>query len=186
MLNFTVLKKSLPQLRKTVVLVLLLAGFAGFAQPSTKNGLAKTAKDTVITSIKITGTVVDGEPLPNIVVIEKGTDNLAITDKDGNFSLDIPIDHFVKKKVWLRFEVLTRKPLERKVAANTKHLKIDYSQKPKRQRWHVDEEEQSELVSDLIAGAIDTLIHIAKNIKREEDDDDKPEPREVKSKTPRF
>ncbi len=60
-------------MRKLLLFVFLLGGFAAFSQAT------------------VTGTVIDSEskaPLPGANVIETGTTNGAITDFDGNFTLE--------------------------------------------------------------------------------------------------
>ncbi len=64
-------------MRKLLLLVLLLGGFTAFSQGT------------------ITGTVMDsdlGGPLSGANVIENGTDNGAVSDFDGNFSLSVSSD----------------------------------------------------------------------------------------------
>ena len=66
-------------------LFMLSLGNVAYAASPETNVQAKQTK-------KITGTVVDstGEPMIGATVIQKGTSNGAVTDIDGNFSIDVP------------------------------------------------------------------------------------------------
>lgn len=61
-------------MRKFLTLALLLAGFTAFAQQHTVKG---------------TVTDQDGEPVIGMTVIEQGTGNGAVTDENGNYSIDV-------------------------------------------------------------------------------------------------
>jgi hypothetical protein len=137
----------------------LFAGFPIYGQSvNSEVGEAKPIKDSIIKFITITGTVSRGEPLADIVVIEKGAEkNTAVTDKDGNFSINIPFEHFTDK-VFLRFEVLGKKPLEKQVSATTTNLKVHYDpDKGPKRKWqlratytesNVDSRETSEIITN--------------------------------------
>ncbi|HEX8016909.1 MAG TPA: hypothetical protein VF465_16880, partial [Flavobacterium sp.] len=62
---------------------------------------------------EIRGEVTDAVkfPIQDVVVFVKGNHDYVMTDKDGKFSIKIPLEKF-KEKVLLRFEVLTLKPKE--------------------------------------------------------------------------
>lgn len=78
-----------------------------------------------INYIEITGTIKEfGFPLSNITVIEKGTTNAVISNKDGKFSLKIPIEKF-KTHVYLRFESLVMKTKEIEVFQVSNNLNIN-------------------------------------------------------------
>lgn len=61
-------------MRKFLTLALLLAGFTAFAQQHTVKG---------------TVTDQDGKPVIGMTVIEQGTGNGAVTDENGNYSIDV-------------------------------------------------------------------------------------------------
>lgn len=57
-----------------------------------KNRANEKEIEVIIQGVTITGTVTsmeDGEPLPGVNVIEKGTNNGAVTDLDGNYSIEV-------------------------------------------------------------------------------------------------
>ncbi|MDT0690548.1 TonB-dependent receptor [Salegentibacter sp. F188] len=63
---------------RSVLMLIILFGFSGYAQNTT-----------------VTGTVTaqsDGFPLPGVNVIEKGTSNGVVTGMDGNYSIDVPAE----------------------------------------------------------------------------------------------
>ena len=77
-------------------LYLILLGLLAIA-PATYaegNGNADQMSMTQTGNITVKGKIVDenGETLPGATVIEKGTSNGTITDRDGNFSLSVPSD----------------------------------------------------------------------------------------------
>ncbi|MDT0646607.1 TonB-dependent receptor [Zunongwangia sp. F260] len=61
---------------RTVLMLIILFGFSGYAQNTTVTG--------TITSQS------DGIPLPGVNVIEKGTSNGVVTGMDGNYTIDVP------------------------------------------------------------------------------------------------
>jgi|GEM_PF-3778644 len=124
------------------------------------NGLAAqvTAKDSVITSIRITGTVMDLTPMPNITVLEKNTSNTAITDRNGRFALDIPIRNFTKD-VYLKFESLQAESVETKIEPHTRHLTVQFNKsKARSSRWTIRQSFQKPNVSKIISKTIEALL----------------------------
>ncbi|MFA5330369.1 MAG: TonB-dependent receptor [Prolixibacteraceae bacterium] len=64
-------------MKKTVLaLLILMASFAGFAQGLQVKGVVTSADD--------------GQPIPGVSIVVKGTTNGTMTDIDGNYSLTIP------------------------------------------------------------------------------------------------
>lgn len=153
---------------RIVLLFLALACLPVNAQSvKSESAESEIAKDSVINVITMTGNVSDLAPLPNIVVFEKGDrNNVAVTDANGNFSLNIPLSHFTEK-VFLRFEVLGKKPMDKQVSATTKHLKIHYNpDKPRKEKWKVDVHFEKPETSEIIAHELNKLIFLASHIKR--------------------
>ncbi|MEQ9441320.1 MAG: TonB-dependent receptor [Cyclobacteriaceae bacterium] len=91
---------SIPQSRKSVKeLLLLISRDAGlmFQQVNYNIGIKEKDKQkkTIEALAAISGTVTsseNGEPVPGVNVVEKGTSNGAITDIEGNFKIDVSAD----------------------------------------------------------------------------------------------
>lgn len=165
---------------------MLLAGAFSFAQANPEVQSAKIAKDSIIQFIEITGTVEDLGPVYNAFVYEKGRPNSARTDKDGRFTITIPLEHF-KDPVCLEFEISGTSPVEKIVLPTTKSVKVRLSEPKKRAKtkWVVTTEIQKPDVGELILYSLDKILRFALHAKGDNNDDE-PKPREVHSKTPRF
>ena len=70
-----------------VVFLFLFAGVAAYAQPSVKG--------------KVTD--IDGQPLPGVAVMLKGTTLGVVTDVDGNFTMTIPQQQKIIATEFLKF-----------------------------------------------------------------------------------
>lgn len=83
------MKKKLP-LRLCYALLLATAAQSALALPSTTPPLI--SKELRKADVKVTGTVTDdnGEPLPGVSIIIKGTSKGTTTDANGNYSITVP------------------------------------------------------------------------------------------------
>jgi hypothetical protein len=100
---------------KQLFLLVLFSCSLGFGQ--TPSGMNQDV-------IEITGILTElGTPLPNITVLEKGTNNVVLSDKKGYFSIKIPVEKF-KNKVYLRFESFATEIKEMEVFLSTKPLTV--------------------------------------------------------------
>lgn len=128
----------------------------------TKNKIDNTNPDDT-KYVNISGTVFELSPIPNVVVFEKGKDNVVVTDKNGIFSITIPVEHFTEN-VYLRFEMLGIESVETQVYASTKGLKVQLnsSERLLSQKWHVEFIKPDIDSSEIIFKAI---LGILKNIK---------------------
>lgn len=106
-------------------------------------------------------------PIPDVVVFVKGNQDYVMTDKEGKFSIKIPLEKF-KEKVFLRFEVLTLKPKEIEIRANTKYLKAQLNNNPEksRQKWTWECNIEKPEITELIFKALDLIISNQKKKKR--------------------
>jgi TonB-linked SusC/RagA family outer membrane protein len=88
-------------------LFLLTALFAGAFWTDVSASETKEIKDVLQQSIPVTGKVissVNGESLPGVTVIIKGTQSGTITDIDGKFNLEVPGESSVLKFSYVGFE----------------------------------------------------------------------------------
>ncbi|MFC5978813.1 carboxypeptidase-like regulatory domain-containing protein [Flavobacterium salmonis] len=106
-------------------------------------------------------------PIPDVVVFVKGNQDYVMTDKEGKFSIKIPLEKF-KEKVFLRFEVLTLKPKEIEIRANTKYLKAQLNNNPEksRQKWTWECNIEKPDITDLIFKTLDFIIANQKKKKK--------------------
>lgn len=83
------MKKNLP-LRLCYALLLATAAQSAFALPSMTPPLI--SKESRKADVKVTGNVTDdnGEPLPGVSIIVKGTSKGTSTDANGNYSITVP------------------------------------------------------------------------------------------------
>jgi hypothetical protein len=105
--------------------LLIFINTLSYAQETSINSLNHTNTfKKAINYIEITGTITDiGFPLSDIIVLEKGTTNTVLSDKNGKFLIKIPIEKF-KTHVYLRFESLVMKTKEIEVFQVSKNLNI--------------------------------------------------------------
>lgn len=103
---------------KKKLLVSLLLFVASFSHAQ----VITNSNDT--TYVHISGIVSDLGPVPNVVVFEKGKDNVVVTDKDGLFTIRIPVEHFTEN-VYLRFEMFGIEPVEKQVYLSTNELNLE-------------------------------------------------------------
>lgn len=125
-------------------------------------------------TIEITGTITELSDLPNIIVFEKGTDNMVKSDKDGKFLIKIPVEKF-KNRVFLRFESLNMETKEVEIFQKSKNLKIwmksnDLEENilAYQKQFQPDEPEKLEfkkIASDMLNRQIGCLISKAKKSK---------------------
>ncbi|CAD0009896.1 peptidase associated/transthyretin-like domain-containing protein [Flavobacterium chungangense] len=109
-------------------------------------------------------------PIQDVVVFVKGNHDYVMTDKEGKFSIKIPLEKF-KEKVLLRFEVLTLKPKEIEIRANTKYLKaqLNNNQEKSRQKWTWECNIEKPDITELIFKTLDFIIANQKKKKKKKE-----------------
>ena len=112
--------------KKSLIFLLIFVNTLFYSQEVKLDSInSKNSFKQPIVNIEITGTITEfGLPLPNIIVFEKGTNNVVISDNKGNFSIHISAEKF-KNHVYLRFESLGMKSKEIEIFQASKNLKIN-------------------------------------------------------------
>lgn len=119
------LKKKKKSFRYLLIFLLIFINTLFYSQDISIDYINRTDSfKQSINYIEITGTITEvGFPLSDIIVLEKGTTNAVISDKNGKFSIKIPIEKF-KTHVYLRFESLVMETKEIEVFQVSKNLNI--------------------------------------------------------------
>ncbi|KUJ61417.1 hypothetical protein AR687_13355 [Flavobacteriaceae bacterium CRH] len=150
------------RLEKIFFLLLFFFTINFYSQESDNEIKTDSVNNSIIEYLEISGVVVeDSEPILNVVVIEKGKKNFVMTDKDGKFTIKIPLKNFIKKVV-LRFEVLNLEPKEIEIQPNAKYVKVQLNDAKKSSKWKIKFEYEKPDVTYMI---IKSLAFIVKNIK---------------------
>jgi TonB-linked SusC/RagA family outer membrane protein len=110
---------------KSLLLVFLLFFIVDLQVNAKSHDLTLHSKNFKQEKVQVSGTILDdksNEPIPGVTVIEKGTTNGAITDVNGNFSLQVQIGSYIE------VSSVGYAPQEYKIDSETKldiRLKLD-------------------------------------------------------------